>query len=213
MRKNLVVNYLLGDQLGSTSIVTNAAGSLQAETRYKPCPYRVLREGEVRWTTENATLPTRYTFTGQYSYISDDAIDLSVNNSFGLMFYNARWYDPMLGRFAQADSIVPGGVQGLDRYAYAANNPMRYTDPTGHVNQDQCNPMKNYGCTPPITPGGPAPVPVGLGKGLYSPTQIVLYQFVYQLSPEQAAQLIDNLLMVRSLFLRKKHYTGLLFAK
>ncbi|MEW6713093.1 MAG: transposase [Candidatus Riflebacteria bacterium] len=27
------------------------------------------------------------------------------------MFYNARWYNPSLGRMAQADSIVPGGVQ------------------------------------------------------------------------------------------------------
>ena len=49
------------------------------------------------------------------------------------MYYNARWYDPALGRFAQADSIVPPGVQGLDRYAYVNNNPMRYTDPTGHM--------------------------------------------------------------------------------
>jgi hypothetical protein len=48
------------------------------------------------------------------------------------MFYNARWYNPALGRFAQADTIVPGGVQGLDRYAYSNNNPVRYTDPSGH---------------------------------------------------------------------------------
>jgi hypothetical protein len=48
------------------------------------------------------------------------------------MFYNARWYDSLTGRFAQADTIVPGGVQGLDRYAYANNNPLYYTDPSGH---------------------------------------------------------------------------------
>ena len=48
------------------------------------------------------------------------------------MYYNARWLDPALGRFAQADSIVPAGVQGPDRYAYANNNPVNYTDPTGH---------------------------------------------------------------------------------
>ena len=51
---------------------------------------------------------------------------------FGLMFYKARWYDSSLGRFAQADSIVPAGVQGYDRYAYGLNNPSRYTDPSGH---------------------------------------------------------------------------------
>jgi hypothetical protein len=48
------------------------------------------------------------------------------------MFYNVRWVDVSLGRFAQADTIVPGGVQGLDRYAYSNNNPLRYTDPSGH---------------------------------------------------------------------------------
>ena len=47
---------------------------------------------------------------------------------------NARWYDPSLGRFAQADSIVPvsQGTQAWDRYAYVNNNPIRYNDPTGH---------------------------------------------------------------------------------
>ena len=53
---------------------------------------------------------------------------------FGLMFYNARWYDPTIGRFAQADTIIPQqqGVQAWDRYAYSNNNPARYTDPSGH---------------------------------------------------------------------------------
>jgi len=32
-----------------------------------------------------------------------------------------------------ADTIVPAGVQGLDRYAYVNNNPVRYTDPSGHM--------------------------------------------------------------------------------
>ena len=37
-----------------------------------------------------------------------------------------------MGRFAQADSIVPSGVQGLDRYAYSNNSPLKYVDPSGH---------------------------------------------------------------------------------
>jgi hypothetical protein len=50
------------------------------------------------------------------------------------MFYNARWLDVSLGRFAQADSIIPQnqGVQAWDRYAYTNNNPVRYVDPSGH---------------------------------------------------------------------------------
>jgi RHS repeat-associated protein len=85
------------------------------------------------------------TYTGQYSDIADEATDLG-SNGFGLMFYreaslrdNARWYDPALGRFAQADTIVPGGVQGLDRYAYVNNSPVNYGDPTGHFSEDQIN--------------------------------------------------------------------------
>ena len=132
-------DYLLGDHLGSTSLSVDASDtdfSDIVETRYKPCPLRfssgVLREGEVRFTTDGKTLPTRYTYTGQYSHVSDDATDLG-GAGFGLLFYNARWYDPALGRFAQADTIVPGGVQGLDRYAYVNNNPIRYMDPDGHI--------------------------------------------------------------------------------
>jgi RHS repeat-associated protein len=67
----------------------------------------------------------------------DDPSTAGVTEGFGLMFYNARWYDPALGRFAQADSIVPGGVQGLDRYAAMNNNPVRYIDPSGHFSRDE----------------------------------------------------------------------------
>ena len=46
----------------------------------------------------------------------------------------ARFYDPILGRFISADTAVPSAndPQALNRYAYASNNPLRYTDPTGH---------------------------------------------------------------------------------
>jgi RHS repeat-associated protein len=96
MRKGTSMYYLLGDHLGSTSIVTNGVGTVVSENRYKAW-------GEVRYTS--GTTPTKYTYTGQYTYTSD----------FGLMYYNARWYDPNLGRFAQADSVIPGGVQGHRR--------------------------------------------------------------------------------------------------
>ena len=52
----------------------------------------------------------------------------------GLYYYGARWYDPTLGRFIQPDTIVPerGDPQGLNRYSYVNNNPVKYTDPSGH---------------------------------------------------------------------------------
>ncbi len=46
----------------------------------------------------------------------------------------ARAYDPELGRFISADSIVPeaGNPQALNRYSYVANSPLKYVDSSGH---------------------------------------------------------------------------------
>ena len=112
-RTNGTLSYLLADHLGSTSLVTDAAGTVISDTKYKAW-------GEVRYSS--GANPSKYTYTGQYSHAAE----------FGLLFYNARWYDPSLSRFASADFIVPDGVQGYDRFAYVSNNPVRYTDPSGH---------------------------------------------------------------------------------
>ena len=52
----------------------------------------------------------------------------------GLSYYVARWYDPVIAHFIQADSIVPeaGSTVGYDRYAYVYNNPINLNDPTGN---------------------------------------------------------------------------------
>jgi RHS repeat-associated protein len=49
--------------------------------------------------------------------------------------YNARWYDPEIGRFLQPDAIVasPFVSQSLNRYSYVMNDPVNYVDSTGHV--------------------------------------------------------------------------------
>jgi RHS repeat-associated protein len=108
----------------------STSSTTPSEMRYKPW-------GEVRYTWTKALLPglpSRYTFTSQYSHMDDPTTD-NVTEGFGLMFYNARWYDPGLGRMAQADSIVPEqqqGTQAWDRFAYVNNNPVKYIDPSGH---------------------------------------------------------------------------------
>lgn len=52
----------------------------------------------------------------------------------GLVNMNARLYDPWLGRFVQADTLIPDvyNPQSVNPYSYVLNNPFRYTDPTGH---------------------------------------------------------------------------------
>jgi len=57
-----------------------------------------------------------------------------LDSETGLYHYGARCYDPALGRFTTADSIVPDPTnpQSLNRYSYVQNNPIKYTDPSGH---------------------------------------------------------------------------------
>lgn len=59
------------------------------------------------------------------------------------MYYGARYYDAALGRFIQPDTIIPNpyNLQSLNRYAYVYNNPVKYTDPTGHreCDEDDCS--------------------------------------------------------------------------
>ena len=54
-------------------------------------------------------------------------------DSTGLYYYGARYYDPAIGRFISADTVVqnPANPQTLNRYAYALNNPLKYIDPSG----------------------------------------------------------------------------------
>jgi RHS repeat-associated protein len=128
---SMAVEYFLGDHLGSTSVTADSNGAKISEIKYKPW-------GEIRSATATPPANTtpayklaKYLYTGQFS-------DSYIN----LLWYGSRHYDPAIGRFIQPDSIVPlatQGVQAWDRYAYANNNPVRFTDPTGHMIDDGCN--------------------------------------------------------------------------
>jgi len=114
-----ILRYLLADQLGSTTTVTDSSGNNPLTQKYYP--FGVTRSGGVGIYTDKQ-------FTGQQ-------IEPNLNTpSESLYFMKSRFYDPITGRFLQADSIVPNpsNPQSLNRYSYANNNPMRYSDPTGH---------------------------------------------------------------------------------
>ncbi|MFO0701150.1 MAG: RHS repeat-associated core domain-containing protein [Nitrospira sp.] len=108
--------YITADHLGSTNLVTDATGARVETLAYQPY-------GEITADSPGAPVNTAYKYTGQMR----DA-------STGLLYYHARYYDPHLGRFISPDSIVSNlrVPQDLNRYAYARNNPMLYTDPSGH---------------------------------------------------------------------------------
>ena len=98
--------------------MTDAAGDVVEEYRHHPF-------GHERWEDDTKdAFAVSNRFTGQ---IYDDDT--------GLYYYGSRYYDAELGRFIQADSVIPGGPtsgsQALNRYSYTFNNPLKFTDPDG----------------------------------------------------------------------------------
>jgi RHS repeat-associated protein len=119
MRSGSTLTYLLSDHLGSTSVTANSSGALTSDLFYKPW-------GRTRYTY--GTIPTTYRFTGQRA-------EISIGGAYGLYFYGARWFDPLLGRFISPDSMIPdpSNPADFDRYSYVRNNPVNFIDPSGHM--------------------------------------------------------------------------------
>jgi RHS repeat-associated protein len=116
MIKGADVIYYHKDHLGSSTVMTDASGNMLETTDYMPF-------GAQRDNSGPYPNITHYRFTGQ---------ELDVES--GLYNYNARLYDPVIGRFISADVIVPNPFdpQDLNRYTYVRNNPLIYVDPSGH---------------------------------------------------------------------------------
>jgi RHS repeat-associated protein len=95
--------------------MTNPDGSIYQKTRYMP--YGGKRDEGPGITA------TSYLFTDQ-----------ELDAESGLYNYDARLYDPVVGRFVSADTVIPKiySSQAVDRFAYTLNNPIKYTDPSGH---------------------------------------------------------------------------------
>ena len=144
------VFYLLQDHLKSSSSFVNQAGATLTNNYYYP--YGGNRGGAF------SNLTTKR-FTGQYH-------ESSLPGGEGLSYYNARWYDAKLGRFLSADTLVPGPAnpQAFNRYSYVFNNPLRFTDPSGH---DPCdNGGQCYDSPPRENPYSPIRYPRSQGTPL-----------------------------------------------
>jgi len=119
------VSYLHHDNLGSTNVITG------------------------RDTANKVVLLERSHFGAFGSPLKDQSLNKAKTNSdytnkgytghemlnlFGLVHMNARLYDPALGRFISPDTFVQSmaNTQAFNRYSYVLNNPLSYTDPSGH---------------------------------------------------------------------------------
>ncbi len=98
----------------SGAMAPATATELAASVRNAYTPY-----GAVRGTDR---LPTD---RGWLNQVSDEATT-------GLVYLNARYYDPVASRFISPDPLMnPTDPKTLDAYRYADNNPVVFTDATG----------------------------------------------------------------------------------
>lgn len=115
------INWYVGDHLRSTSLLVDWQGQTVSELIYFPY-------GIERFSSDADNV--NYRFAGK-------EVDPT-----GLQYFGARFYDAEIGRFISVDpryrdgfgtNLVSPKIAVNSAYAYAANNPIRYVDPTGEV--------------------------------------------------------------------------------
>jgi RHS repeat-associated protein len=125
-----VFEYYHPDYLTSTSLQTDKNGNQLQHYEYSAF-------GQTRYTQSINVFKVSRLYTGQV-----------LDDSTGLYYYNFRYYDPILARFMQPDDIIQDifNPQSYNRYSYCVNNPLRFTDPSGHQAEEleREEPSLNY---------------------------------------------------------------------
>jgi len=126
--KEIYNRYFHTDALGSITAITDDTGKVIERRSYEP--FGKIRAMDYGLKKNNAIIPaytvskTSRAFTGH-----EQIAELS-----GLIHMNGRVFDSAIGRFLSADTIIqaPHDSQSYNRYSYVRNNPLMFTDPTGH---------------------------------------------------------------------------------
>lgn len=122
------MRWITTDQLGTPRMIFDSTGSLANVSRHDYLPFgeelgitQGLRTAAMGYTGSDAA---RQKFTAQ-----------ERDGETGLDYMHARYCSSAQGRFTSPDTMV-GSIanpQSLNRYAYVGNNPLNYSDPTGHI--------------------------------------------------------------------------------
>ena len=121
--------FVFTDYLGSILTLADKNGNVVQEQSFDAWGrYRNTED----WSYENVSPPTLADgyFTWLRGYTGHEYLP-----QFSLIHMNGRLYDPYLGRMLSPDNFVHTdfGTQGYNRYSYANNNPLKYTDPSGDI--------------------------------------------------------------------------------
>jgi RHS repeat-associated protein len=123
--------YIHKDYLGSILCLSDEDGKAVERYSFDAWGHRRNPTNWSQWQGDSTDYIVNRGFTGH------EHMDI-----FGLINMNGRIYDPDLGRFISPDPYVqmPDNSQNFNRYSYALNNPLKYTDPSG----DNIQPHPRY---------------------------------------------------------------------
>jgi RHS repeat-associated protein len=115
------IYYASKDYLGNILVLTKQNGTVAEEYSFDAWGRR---RSPTNWNNYSVSVPT-ILYRG---YTGHEHLD-----EFALINMNGRCYDPITGRFLSLDNFVqdPFSTQSYNRFSYALNNPLKYTDPSG----------------------------------------------------------------------------------
>ena len=123
---------------GDVEAIADSTGTIVARYTYDPWGKNIsITDGNGTDVSSNATHianinPIRY--RGYY-----------YDTETGFYYVSSRYYDPEIGRWINADSViagVSGSIQGYNMFAYCFNNPVNMSDSSGHWPQWMKNTVK-----------------------------------------------------------------------
>jgi RHS repeat-associated protein len=117
------LRYMHHDHMGSAAATTDEAGTIVERLAYDPWGKRRYPSGQADTQDQLVGQSTDRGFT-MHEHLDE----------VGVIHMNGRIYDPLVGRFMSADTVIPyaNDLQAYNRYAYSYNNPLKFDDPTGH---------------------------------------------------------------------------------
>ncbi|MDC0534292.1 hypothetical protein OAO18_00620 [Francisellaceae bacterium] len=119
--------YYLQDLSNNVISVMDESGNMNGFHTYLPFGFSSNQSKDEENITQNKLLNIEQLSKGYNGELTDR------KTGYQFLGNGYRAYNPLLARFMKYDSASPLGVGGLNGYVYANNNPIMYTDPTGHI--------------------------------------------------------------------------------
>jgi RHS repeat-associated protein len=133
-REGGATDFVIKDHLNSNRLTLRHGGTTPSLHAYSPYGQPSTTYGNILAGGSNATI------AGGKGYLNE-----RYDPETGLQYLHARYHDPILGRFLTPDTwdVMLQGVD-INRYAYAGNDPVNFSDANGHYSTKEAKDVSRY---------------------------------------------------------------------